>query len=203
MGGVHAPGFYTSPRDPDSHRPGRTSRRPVGGSATGAARESWCPSCLASTGSTGPASRAPSRTGPTSYPRPASSSCPARARGVSLPGAGDALGRRAGRGARSLEPRPGALTSSGGSRGGLRQRQGREPGEQLGHLEWAAPRQLRDVEAGFVLGRGRGSGAGQGLRARLVLGPPEQGLERGLLLPGTAEAGLVLKAGVGRGLFWA
>lgn len=69
---------------PDFLPPGRTSRRPARGSETGTTRESWLPSHRASTGSTGPASRAPSRTGPDSCPPRESSSCPARARRVSL-----------------------------------------------------------------------------------------------------------------------
>lgn len=93
---VGLPGFCICPWGPDSHRPVRTSPPLARRSATGAARENWRPSLRASTESTGPASHAPSRTGPVSCPLPASSSCPARARGVSLPGAEDALGRESG-----------------------------------------------------------------------------------------------------------
>lgn len=76
-----------------SHHPGRTSRRPARSSTTGAAKEDWCPSCLASNGSTGPASRVPSRTGPTLCLRLGSSNCAAQARGVSLPAGEGSLGR--------------------------------------------------------------------------------------------------------------
>lgn len=76
--------WFECARLPDFLPPGRTSRRPARGSETGTTRESWLPSHRASTGSTGPASRAPSRTGPDSCPPRESLSCPARARRVSL-----------------------------------------------------------------------------------------------------------------------
>lgn len=135
---VGLPGFCICPWGPDSHRPVRTSPPLARRSATGAARESWRPSPRASTESAGPASHAPSRTGPVSCPLPASSSCPARARGVSLPGAEGALGwerqpsrgnlesgirsadygQGRGWGWRSSKDRAGKLGSSGGTERG-------------------------------------------------------------------------------------
>lgn len=165
------------PLRPDSHHPGRTSRRRARDSATGATRESWYPSCRASTGSTGPASHAPLRTGPASCLPPASSSCPARARGVSLLGPEDALGRE----------RPGAPPAGEGHRGGC-DKDGGETEEQLGHLERAGPRQAEGQRRGARLGEGPGArsrpeGAiGRRLSAGRVLGRAEQGLEAGLVL---------------------
>lgn len=104
------PGFCVFLRGPDSHRSGRISPRPARVSATGAARESWRPSHRAFTGWTGPASCVPSRTGRISCPLPESSGYPARARGVSLPSAGAALGGRA---AQKWGPRSRALEGRG------------------------------------------------------------------------------------------
>lgn len=167
-------GFCIYHCGPDSHHPGRTSRRPARDSATGAARESWYPSCRASSGSTGPASRAPLRTGPASYPRPASSSCPARARGVSLPGAEDAPGWE----------RPGAPSAGRGRRAGWG-KDGGEAEKLLGHLERAGPKGLREKEVGLFLGMGhrpdlgRREPLGRRLSTGWALGLGERGLEAG------------------------
>lgn len=176
---------------PNSYGLGRTSRRPARGSATGAARENWRPSLRASTGSTGPALRAPSRTGPTSCPPPASSSCPAQARGVSLRRAEGALGRER-RAAGSLEQGTGGLTAerriregaaawtwrgswgaAGTLRAGLRRAEGHRGGGRLGEGAGArsGPRGSSgtDAERRASLGAWRGS-----LETRLLAGQLRQ-----------------------------
>ena len=167
------PGFCVFLRGPDSHRSGRTSPRPARVSETGAARESWRPSHRASTGWTGPASCVPSRTGRISCPLPESSGYPARTRGVSLPSARAALGRRA---AQKWGPRSRAL-EGWGHRGGAGQapaRTGRGSWGAVGHLEREELRRTEGHGQGPLLrdrvearsGR-RATGAGAGAEGRV------------------------------------
>lgn len=70
-----------------------------------------------------------------------------------------------------------------------------EAEEQLGTESERDRNGLRDREVGFVLWRRQGPGPGQRtplgrrLRAGLVLGPLEQGLEAGLVLAGQGRRG--------------
>lgn len=179
------PGFCLCPRGPDSHRPGRTSPPPARRSATGAARGNWRPSLRASTKPAGPGSPAPSRTGPASCRLPASSGCPARARGVSLPGAEDALGRESG--TRSAVHGQGTEGWGGGERGAPA-RTGRGSWGAVGYGEREGLGRIEGYGSEVPFRDRVEPGPGQeplGLRLSpgWVQRPAKQGLEGGLFPP--------------------